>query len=61
MSSAEGIRSRSGKVIGIIANTDPHSDIYNDTIAFEPSLPEFNPFLETVILQIFAYCMADHL
>lgn len=61
MSSVEEICSRSGKVIGIIANTDTNIGIYNDTIPFEPSLPEFNPFLETVILQIFAYCVADHL
>jgi glucosamine--fructose-6-phosphate aminotransferase (isomerizing) len=61
MSSVEEICSRSGKVIGIISKNDPHTDIYNDTIPFEPSIPEFNPFLETVILQIFAYCMADHL
>lgn len=61
MSSVEEIRSRSGKVIGLIANNDIHTDIYNDFIAFEPSIPEFNPFLEAVILQIFAYCMADHL
>lgn len=61
MSSVEEVRSRSGKVIGIISKEDLHTDIYSDTIQFESSIPEFNPFLETVILQIFAYCMADHL
>jgi glucosamine--fructose-6-phosphate aminotransferase (isomerizing) len=60
-SSVEEICARSGKVIGVVANNDSNIELYNDVMVFEPSIPEFNPFLETVILQIFAYCMADHL
>lgn len=60
-SSVEEIRSRHGKILGIISNNDIHTEIYDDFIAFEPSIPELNPLLEVVVLQLFAYGVAEHL
>ncbi len=60
-SSAEEIRARGGPVIGIIAKNDPNKHIYADTIEFDPLISELNPFLEVVILQLFAYHIASAL
>jgi glutamine---fructose-6-phosphate transaminase (isomerizing) len=60
-SSAEEIRARGGNVIGIIARNDPNKHIYADTIEFDPLISELNPFLEVVILQLWAYHIASAL
>ena len=60
-SSAEEIRARGGAVVGIIAKNDPNKQVYADVIEFEPSISELNPFLEVVILQLFAYHVANFL
>lgn len=60
-SSAEEIRARGGNVIGIIAKNDPNKQVYADVIEFDPLISELNPFLEVVILQLFAYHIANSL
>lgn len=60
-SSAEEIRARGGPVIGIINKNDPNKHIYADVIEFDPLISELNPFLEVVILQLFAYHIANFL
>ncbi|MBC7503643.1 glutamine--fructose-6-phosphate transaminase (isomerizing) [Candidatus Gracilibacteria bacterium] len=60
-SSAEEIRARGGKVVGIIAKGDSNKHIYADTIEFNPLISELNPFLEVVILQLWAYHIANSL
>ena len=60
-SSAEEIRARGGKVVGIIARGDSNKHIYADTIEFDPLISELNPFLEVVILQLWAYHIANSL
>lgn len=60
-SSVQEVKSRGGKVIGIIANNDAKKSIYDDYLAFEPSLPETEVFSEVVILQLFSYHMANAL
>jgi glutamine---fructose-6-phosphate transaminase (isomerizing) len=60
-SSAEEIWARGGKVIGIIARWDTNRHIYADTIEFDPLISELNPFLEVVILQLWAYHIANAL
>jgi glutamine---fructose-6-phosphate transaminase (isomerizing) len=60
-SSAEEIRARGGKVVGIIARGDPSKSIYADTIEFDSLISELNPFLEVVILQLWAYHIASSL
>ncbi len=61
VSSAEEIRARGGAVIGIIAKNDTNKYIYADVIEFDPLISELNPFLEVVILQLFAYHIANSL
>ena len=60
-SSVQEIKSRGGKVIGIISQKDAKKDIYDDILEFEPSLPETEVFSEVVILQLFAYHIANAL
>lgn len=60
-SSAEEIRARGGPVIGIIAKNDSNKQVYADVIEFDPLISELNPFLEVVILQLFAYHIANSL
>lgn len=60
-SSAEEIRARGGSVVGIISKNDPNKHIYADVIEFDPLISELNPFLEVVILQLFAYHIANSL
>ena len=60
-SSAEEIRARGGKVVGIIAKNDTNKHIDADVIEFDPLISELNPFLEVVILQLFAYHIANWL
>jgi glutamine---fructose-6-phosphate transaminase (isomerizing) len=58
-SSAEEIRARGGKVIGIIPRADHHQELYSDILTFDSIHPDLDPFLEVVILQLFAYHLAD--
>lgn len=60
-SSVQEVKSRGGKVIGIIASNDQKKDIYDDYLTFEASLPETEVFSEVVILQLFSYHMANAL
>ncbi len=60
-SSAEEIRARWGPVVGIIAKNDPNKQVYANVIEFDPLITELNPFLEVVILQLFAYHIANSL
>ena len=60
-SSVEEIRARGGPVIGIISKSDPHKLTYTDTIEFDALTSELNPLLEVVILQLFAYHIANFL
>ena len=60
-SSAEEIRARGGPVVGIIARWDSNKHIYADVIEFDPLISELNPFLEVVILQLWAYHIASYL
>ena len=46
-------------MIGIIAENDQKKDIYTDILTFEPSRPETEVFSEVVLLQFFAYHLAD--
>ncbi|MDD4530754.1 MAG: glutamine--fructose-6-phosphate transaminase (isomerizing) [Candidatus Gracilibacteria bacterium] len=57
LSSIEEIKARSGKIIGVITTEDQNKEKYDDILEFEMSLPEFNPLLEVVVLQLFAYHM----
>ncbi len=60
-SSVEEIRARGGKVLGIIREGESAERLYTDTITFD-AIDEFlNPFLEVVILQLFAYHVANAL
>ena len=55
-SSVEQVRSRSGKVIGVIREASPDRHLYDDVLTFDDTLPyELTPFAEVVILQLFAY------
>ncbi|MDD2891643.1 MAG: glutamine--fructose-6-phosphate transaminase (isomerizing) [Candidatus Gracilibacteria bacterium] len=60
-SSVQEVKSRGGKMIGIITSDDTKKDIYDDYLTFEASLPETEVFLEVIILQLFAYHMANTL
>jgi glutamine---fructose-6-phosphate transaminase (isomerizing) len=60
-SSVEEIKARKGKVVGIIASTDPRKSIYSDIIEFVPLHIELNIFLEVIILQLFSYHAANAL
>lgn len=60
-SSVQEVKSRGGKVIGIITSDDTKKDIYDDYLTFEGSLPETEVFSEVVILQLFSYHMAKSL
>lgn len=60
-SSVQEVKSRGGKVLGIITSDDTKKDIYDDSLTFEASLPETEVFSEVVILQLFAYHMANFL
>jgi glucosamine--fructose-6-phosphate aminotransferase (isomerizing) len=60
-SSAEEIKARGGQVVWIIAKNDQSKHIYADVIEFSPLISELNPFLEVVILQLFAYHVANAL
>lgn len=57
-SSVQEIQARGGKVIGIIAENDVSKSLYTDVISFHSLHPLLNPFLEVVILQLFAYYIA---
>jgi glutamine---fructose-6-phosphate transaminase (isomerizing) len=60
-STVQEIMARWGKVIGVIARWDVSRDIYTDVLDFDPVVPELNPFLEVVILQLWAYHIANSL
>ena len=60
-SSVEEIKARGGKVLGVIAENDNHASLYSDVITFPPIIPEVNPFLEVMILQLFSYHVANKL
>lgn len=60
-SSVQEVKSRGGKVIGIITDDDAKRDIYDDYMIFEASLPETEVFSEVIILQLFSYHMANAL
>lgn len=60
-SSVEEVKARWGSVIGIIAYDDPAVWLYTDTLSFRPLHALLNPFLEVVIVQLFAYHMANTL
>ena len=60
-SSVEEIKSRGGKVIGVIATTDAQKGIYTDTLEFEPLGYLTNAFLEVLLLQLFACYVAMEL
>ena len=48
-------------MVGIIARGDSNKHIYADTIEFDPLISELNPLLEVVILQLWAYHIANSL
>jgi glucosamine--fructose-6-phosphate aminotransferase (isomerizing) len=60
-SSVEEIKARGGKVLGIIADGDPHASFYTEVITFPSIIAEVNPFLEVMILQLFSYHVANRL
>lgn len=60
-SSVQEIKARGGKVIGVIGENDPNANLYTDTLTFRPLHDLLNPFLEVVILQLFAYYIANAL
>ncbi len=60
-SSVQEVKSRGGKMIGIIGENDIKKGIYDDYLEFEPSLTETEVFSEVVILQLFAYHVANTL
>lgn len=60
-SSVQEIKARGGKVVGIIAEDDTKTDIYDDYLTFPKSLPETEVFSEVLILQLFSYHMANAL
>lgn len=60
-STLEEVKARSGKVIGIIAEGDTSAHLYTDTLTFRAIHPILNPFLEVIIVQLFAYYIANAL
>ncbi|MBW7954245.1 glutamine--fructose-6-phosphate transaminase (isomerizing) [Candidatus Gracilibacteria bacterium] len=61
ISSLKEIQARKGKVIGIISSGDEHKNEYDDTIEI-PKTNKYNSLFTTgVVLQLFAYYMADEL
>lgn len=58
ISTVQEIKARSGRVIGVIASSDPHKDMYDDYMEFRSLTPEVDPILEVVILQLFSYYTA---
>jgi glucosamine--fructose-6-phosphate aminotransferase (isomerizing) len=57
-SSVQEIQARGGKVIGVIREGDEAESLYTDVLTFRPLHDLLNPFLEVVILQLFAYHIA---
>jgi len=61
ISTLKEIQSRNGKVIWILSTWDEHKKEYDDTIEI-PKTNEYNAiFTSAVVLQLFAYYMADFL
>lgn len=61
ISTLKEIQARNGKVIWILSAWDTHKDEYNDSIEI-PKTSEYNAlFTSAVVLQLFAYYMADNL
>lgn len=58
ISSAQEIKARKGKVIGVIARGDAKADMYDAVMEFDSLNPEVDPILEVVILQLFSYYVA---
>lgn len=58
ISSAQEIKARNGKVIGIIASDDNHKLLYDAVLEFDSLQQYVDPILETVVLQLFAYFVA---
>ena len=61
ISSIEEIKSRGGKVLGIVADNESRQEVYDDLLTFPASLPELNVFLEVMVIHLFAYHMANHI
>lgn len=57
-SSVQEVKSRKGRVIGVVGFDDPKKEIYDDVLEFPATIPELNPFLEVVVLQLFSYYTA---
>ena len=60
VSSVVEVKSRHGQVIGLTTKGS-ETDIYDDVLTFEPVIHELVPFVETILLQLFAYYMTVEL
>lgn len=58
ISTAQEIKARNGKVIGVIARGDANASLYDAVLEFESLHPEIDPILEVVVLQLFSYFVA---
>ena len=58
ISSAQEIKARNGKVIGVVTADDSKKSLYDATMEFESLHEDIDPILEVVVLQLFAYFVA---
>lgn len=59
ISSVQEVKARDGKVIGVIADGDKNAEMYSDILPFPSTgVPEIDPFVEMIILQLFSYYTA---
>lgn len=59
ISSVQEVKARDGKVIGVIADGDKNTQMYSDVLSFPSTgVPEIDPFVEIIILQLFSYYTA---
>ena len=58
ISTAQEVKARKGKVIGVVTSDDPKKPIYDDIMEFDSLHPDVDPVLEMVVLQLFAYFVA---
>ena len=58
ISTAQEVKARKGKVIGVVTSDDPKKPIYDDIMEFDSLHPDVDPVLEVVVLQLFAYFVA---
>lgn len=58
ISSAQEVKARDGKVIGVVTSDDTKKSVYDDVLEFDSIHPDVDPILEVVILQLFSYFVA---